>query len=117
MAIEQLGLGHILEDSDSGSPSDSCDHYTNTTGRQSDHSGSGSGESSYYYDEEDEEEKDEMTFQNTSAPSKLIVPQVDNEPYNEAQHKNLNELNFILVGDTGVGKTQLIKVYSGKQFD
>ena len=75
-------MGHLCEDSDSGSPSDSCDNYdqTDTTGRQSDNS----GESSYYYDEEDEEEKSEMTFKNTSAPDKLIVPQVDNEPYNEA---------------------------------
>ena len=81
-------MGHLCEseDSDSGSPPDSYDNYSNTDGRQSDHS----GESSYYYDEEDEEEKSEMTFKNTSAPDKLIVPQVDNEPYNEAQHRNLN---------------------------
>ena len=59
-----------------------------------------------------------MEFKQSDAPdSRLIVPQVDNIPYNEQEHKHLNELNLILVGDQGVGKTQLIKVYSGKEFD
>ena len=31
--------------------------------------------------------------------------------------QDLNELNVILIGDQGVGKTQLMRVYSGKEFD